>query len=107
MVECISFKGKSLRVGYNMAVAIGYEKETGEVFDMLTSFQSATNITTLFWVVLKKYNPDFKLSKDEFAEESSGAEYHALDLAMAELLKEFYWVPANEGSGNGQEEKNA
>lgn len=107
MKDCIEYQGKTLRVGYNMAVAIEFEKETGEVFNLLSSLKSATNIVTLFWIVLKKYNTDFKVSKEEFAETLNGTEYRALDVAVGKWLKEFYWVPVQaEAKGEGVE-KNA
>lgn len=92
MEKNIKFLGKDIKVAFNMATQIVYEKITGKAFteDVL---QSTEQVVTLYYAVILANNPTIDITLDDILTKAKGAEIGALSAALTESFLDWAQIP--------------
>lgn len=92
MEKNIKFLGKDIKVAFNMATQIVYEKITGKAFteDVL---QSTEQVVTLYYAVILANNPTIDITLDDILTKAKGGEIGALSAALTESFLDWAQIP--------------
>lgn len=92
MEKNIKFLGKDIKVAFNMATQIVYEKITGKAFteDVL---RSTEQVVTLYYAVILANNPTTDITLNDILTKAKGAEIGALSAALTESFLDWAEIP--------------
>ena len=92
MEKTITFLGKEVKVAFNMAVEIAYEKITGKPFTN-EDINNSESTLALYFAVLTINNPDLDFSIDDILLKAKGGDLRAMSAAVVECFLDWAEVP--------------
>lgn len=104
----VKILGEEIAIKFNMAVEIGYEEITGEVFDV-SQLNKQKNSAALYMSVILESKPDTSITMERLVSEATGKEIAQLSQAVVTAMTEWMELPAvtvEEKKEEGETEKN-
>lgn len=84
---------ETISIAFNMAVEIGYEEITGEIFD-IESIRKTKNMVALLYAAVVVNNPGTKITIDDLYTKAKASDITALRDCVFQAMNEWIAVPA-------------
>lgn len=92
MEKKINILGEDIVLRFNMAVQLSYEEVTGEAF-IVQNITTRKAQAALYIAAIITNNPETGITLERLMKEAKSPDFQALDMAMGELISDWYNLP--------------